>query len=337
LREFWWQLRNRPPSAPIWITEWKLVQEPLGLGEHGPGGGIHVHERKDAVDARGDRRPVGQRKVGAGRWEVVRAVTIGGDLRRTNNCSNLRRQIGWGAPYWGDPPLGGGLKGGRLMRSPSKGAIYRRLGVVVLAIAVLGLVAVPVALGANPSMTLYGVVHGTFYGGQRPIAATVTVPNPTAPTGLPLAATRASADGLFIMTVPFSGLPLYYGEFTVTATALSPTLKDWSHLFSTGRASFEFSAGGAVGIPLTLVVKNTRVSGTVKNAKTTKALKGVKVTVGNKSVTTSMKGKYSLAIGLWPATRYRAKFAKKGFYSVTKTFSSAPGSGVSVNVALKKK
>jgi hypothetical protein len=229
------------------------------------------------------------------------------------------------------------LKGGRLMRSPSKGVIYRRLAVVVLAIAVLGLVAVPVALAANLSMTLYGVVHGTFYGGQRPIAATVTVPNPTAPTGPPLATTRASADGLFIMTVPFSGLPLYYGEFTVTATALSPTLKDWSKLFSTGRASFEFSAGGAVGVPLTLTVKRTRVSGAVRNAKTKKALKGVKVTVANKSLKTSKRGKYSLAIGLWPATRYKAKFAKKGFYSVTKRFASAPGSTRAVNALLKAK
>jgi hypothetical protein len=66
-------------------------------------------------------------------------------------------------------------------------------------------------------------------------------------------------------------------------------------------------------------------------------MRGVKVTVGNKSVTTSTKGKYSLAIGLWPATKYRATFAKKGFYSVVKTFSSAPGSGVSVSVALKAK
>jgi hypothetical protein len=223
------------------------------------------------------------------------------------------------------------------MRSPSKGALYRRSAVVVLAIAVLGLAAVPVALAASSSMILAGVVHGTYYGGQREIAATVTVPNPTAPTGPPLATTKAGADGFFIMTVPFSGLPLYYSNFTVTATALSPSAADWSHLFSTGKASFLFSAGGAAGVSLHMVVKNTRVSGTVKNAKTKKALKGVKVTVGNKSLKTSKRGKYSLAIGLWPATRYKAKFAKKGFYSVTKRFSSAPGSSVSVNVALKAK
>jgi hypothetical protein len=228
-------------------------------------------------------------------------------------------------------------KGGRLMKSPSKGAIYRRLGAVVLAIAVFGLVAVPVALAATPSMIVYGVVYGTYYGGQRPIAATVTVPDPTVPTGPSLAATQASANGLFLMVVPFSGLPLYYSEFTVTATALSPTAANWSHFFSTGKANFEFSAGGAVGIPLTLVVKKTTVSGTVKNARTKQVLTGVKVTVGNKSVTTSMKGKYSLALGLWPATRYRATFAKKGFDSVVKTFSSAPGSSVSENVVLRAK
>ncbi len=221
------------------------------------------------------------------------------------------------------------------MRSPSKGAIYRRLALVVLAIAVVGLVAVPVALADSSSMILAGLVHGTYYGGQRAIAATVTVPDPT--TGPALATTQATTDGFFIMVVPFSGLPLYYSDFTVTATALSPKLADWSSFFSTGTAPFEFIAGGAVGVRLNMVVKNTKVSGTVWNAKTKKALKGVKVTVGNKSVTTSTKGKYSLAIGLWPATKYRATFAKKGFYSVVKTFSSAPGSGVSVSVVLKAK
>ena len=224
------------------------------------------------------------------------------------------------------------------MKSSSKGAIYRRLGAVVLAIAVFGLVAVPVALAATPSMIVYGVVYGTYYGGQRPVAATVTVPDPTVPTGPPLAATQASANGLFLTVVPLSGLLLYYsGEFTVTATALSPTAANWSHFFSTGKANFEFSAGGAVGIPLTLRVKKTTVSGTVKNARTKQVLTGVTVTVGNKSVTTSMKGKYSLALGLWPATKYRATFAKKGFDSVVTTFSSAPGSSVSENVVLKAK
>jgi hypothetical protein len=229
------------------------------------------------------------------------------------------------------------LKGGRLMRSPSKGAIYRRLALVVLAIAVVSLVAVPVALADSSSMILAGLVHGTFYGGQREIAAIVTVPDLTAPTGPPLASTQATTDGFFIMVVPFSGLPLYYSEFTVKATALSPKLTDWSGFFSTGSAGFEFSAGGAVGVSLNMVVKNTTVSGTVWNAKTKKALTGVKVTVGNKSVTTSAKGKYSLAIGLWPATKYRATFAKKGFFSVVKTFSSAPGSSVGESVVLKAK
>ena len=221
------------------------------------------------------------------------------------------------------------------MRSPFKGAVCRRLVGVALAITAVGLVAVPVALAANPSMTLYGVVYAKYYGGQRALAATVTVPNPT-PTESPLATTQASADGLFLTTVAYP-LPTYTGALTVTATALSPQLTDWSKLFSTGTASFEFSDGAVVGVPITFTVKNTTVRGTVTTATTKKALKGVKVTVASKSVLTVKRGKYALAIGLWPATKYRVKFAKKGFYSVVKTFSSAPGASVPVNVRLKAK
>jgi hypothetical protein len=223
------------------------------------------------------------------------------------------------------------------MRLPSKGAIYRRLALVVLAIAVVGLVAVPVALADSSSMILAGLVHGTFYGGQREIAAIVTVPNPTAPTGPPLASTQATTDGFFIMVVPFSGLPLYYSDFTVKATALSPKLADWSGYFSTGTTAFEFIAGGAVGVRLNMVVKNTTVNGVVTNATTKKALSGVKVAIGNKSAKTSKTGKYSIVIGLWPATKYRVTFSKSGFNSVTKKFTSNPGSTRGVNAALKAK
>lgn len=223
------------------------------------------------------------------------------------------------------------------MRSQSKGPIYRRLALFVLAIVAVGLVAVPVALAASPSMILAGQVDAKYYGGEREIAATVTVPDPSAPTGPPLATTKANEDGFFIMTVPFTGLPLYYSEFTVRATALSPTGTSWSKLFSTTTASFEFSAGGAAGVCLDLVVKNTTVRGTVKNATTRKALSGVTVTVGNQSVTTSTTGKYSTAIGLWPATKYWVTFAKKGFWSVRTRLTSAPGSTVKVSVFLKKK
>ncbi len=65
------------------------------------------------------------------------------------------------------------------MRSGSKGSIYRRLVLVALAIVVVGLVAVPSALAS--SMVIAGLVQGQYYGGARPIAATVTVPDPAHP------------------------------------------------------------------------------------------------------------------------------------------------------------
>jgi hypothetical protein len=223
------------------------------------------------------------------------------------------------------------------MRSRSKGSIYRRLAMVMLAIVVIGLVAVPVAAAPSPKMFLAGEVGARYYGGERQIAATVTVPDPSAPAGSPLATTRANAHGFFIMTVPFTGLPQYYSEFTVRATALSPHGNDWSKLFSTGTASFEFTAGGAAGVCIDLVVKNTTVRGTVKNATTRKALSGVTVTVDNKSARTSATGKYSIVIGLWPATKYWVTFSKIGFTPVRSLFTSAPGSTVGVNAFLKKR
>ena len=67
------------------------------------------------------------------------------------------------------------------------------------------------------------------------------------------------------------------------------------------------------------------MGGTVRNAATRKVLRGVKITiVGGKARTTSKTGKYSAVRALWPVTNYRIKFSKKGFFSVTKRFFSAP-------------
>jgi hypothetical protein len=238
------------------------------------------------------------------------------------------------------------LKGGRLMRSPSKGAIYRRLALVVLAIAVLGLVAVPLASAAPTVPCLvFGSVQGHFYGGNRALPAEVAVFDPSnAILGETITPGGATLFEL-VVDVP---LPLYTETIKVDTETLGPkaldsSKADWTTFFTKNPQSFEpmYNTPGdfaySPAVPLVLQVRTTTVNGVVTNATTKKALKGVKVTVGNKSVTTSTKGKYSLAIGLWPATKYRATFAKKGFYSVVKTFSSAPGSGVSVSVALKAK
>ena len=92
---------------------------------------------------------------------------------------------------------------------------------------------------------------------------------------------------------------------------------------------------GSANVVLKLPVLNTTVKGVVKSAKTKKAIKGVKVTVGNKTATTNAKGKYSILIGLWPATKYKATFAWKGHKKATTTFTSAPNSSVVVNKSLK--
>lgn len=220
------------------------------------------------------------------------------------------------------------------MRSGSKGSIYRRLALIVLAIAVVGLIAVPVALADNSFMIVAGLVHGHYYGGTRPLAATVTVPDPST-TAAPLATTQASSDGLF---VTFFTPPLpQYTDLTVSATAFGPNsnVPDWSGLFSTGTATFENSPGQGVTVSLSMVVKNTTVSGVVKSAKTKKAVKGVKVTVGNKTATTNAKGAYKIVIGLWPATKYKATFAWKGHKKATTTFTSLPGGSRVVNKSLK--
>jgi hypothetical protein len=228
------------------------------------------------------------------------------------------------------------------MRLGSRGSVCRRLLLVALAIVVVGLLAVPVALAANPSMVIAGLVHGQYYGGQRALAATVTVPDPSNPSGAPLATTTTSPDGFFITTVEFAGPPTYNNSFAATASALGPppALADWSPYFkvSTATATFTFTPGGTQGVFFNLVVKNTRVSGKVRNAATGRALRGVKIAiVGGKSVKTSKKGKYSVLRGLWPATKYKVKFSKSGFKSVTKKFGSAPGSTAGVSVVLTKK
>ncbi len=223
------------------------------------------------------------------------------------------------------------------MRSGSKGSIYRRLALIVLAIAVVGLIAVPFALAAEPTMVVGGLVHGKCYSGTRTMAAVVAVPDPSSTAQPPdtLSTTQSTADGFFLMIVPLPGSPATYADLTITSTALSPALADWSAFFSTGTSSFENIPGGAEGVSLSMVVKNTTVSGVVKSAKTKKAVKGVKVTVGNKTTTTNAKGAYKIVIGLWPATKYAATFAWKGHKKATTPFTSSPNKTVTINKSLK--
>lgn len=219
------------------------------------------------------------------------------------------------------------------MRIGFRGSTGRRLLLVGLAVIALCLIAVPVALAANPSMVIGGVVYGKYYGGQRALAAIVSVPGSTS------AAVTTNRGGFFITRVNLASPPTYQQSFTPTAAALAPNLTtDWSTYFGTSAASFVFVDGGIGGVSPVLTVRSTRVSGTVRNAATRKALRGVKVTiVGGKVRKTSKKGNYSVVRGLWPATNYKVKFSKSGFKSVVKKFRSAPGSTTSVSVVLKKK
>ena len=227
------------------------------------------------------------------------------------------------------------------MRMGFKGSTTRLAVVVGLVLLALALVAVPAALAAG-SMTIGGLVHAKYYAGQRGIPATVAAPDPTSVT-VPQAllnTTTATDDGFFLMTVPFDGVPSTYSSYTATATALKPvTLVDWSHFFSTGMTPFDYIDGGAVGVSLTMVVKNTTVKGVVRNATTNKAITGAKVVVGNKSFKTKKGGAFKIVIGLWPATKYKATFSKAGFKKSSLSFTSNPG-GAPVTIAkayLKKK
>jgi hypothetical protein len=233
-------------------------------------------------------------------------------------------------------------KGDKAMRMGFRGSTTRRLVLVGLAVFALALIAVPLA-NAAPATTLVNVAgnsEGLFYGGVRELPCQVGIINPAAsgPTdpSYYFITTATDESGIYIMS---AYLPvLTYSSFTADAHALAP----WATFFKSVAVSFtpDYDLSGSVGcksIAFHLRVISTTVNGVVTNATTKKALSGVKVAVGNKSAKTSKTGKYSIVIGLWPATKYRATFSKSGFKSVTKTFTSAPGSTRSVNVALKKK
>ena len=220
------------------------------------------------------------------------------------------------------------------MRSGSKRSFCRRLVPIAFAIVLVGLIAAPAAL-AQPSTVIAGLVSGKYYGGHRPITATVTVPDPSSTSAPPLnpsTISEAASGGFFITSVDFTSTPEYNATFAVTATADN---------FNTGASSFEYTGDAFVKTPvlLTLSVQSTRVAGKVKNAVTGKVLRGVKITVvGGKAALTSTKGKYSVTRALWPATKYKIKFSKTGFRSVTKKFLSNPGGlPKTVNVLLVPK
>ncbi len=226
------------------------------------------------------------------------------------------------------------------MRSGSRGSVCRRLVLVVLALVVVGLVAVPAALAAD-SMVIAGLVEGQYYGGQRPLAATVTVPDPANPgVGTRqhhggrerlLHHDRRSAPSPRIVRTGPDG----HGD---RARAQQQRARLVGLLQHRRRRASRTAPARPATVFFNLVVNNTKVSGKVTNAATGRALRGVKVTVvGGKSVKTSKKGRYSLSRALWPATRYKVKFSKSGFKSVTKKFTSAPASTVVRNVLLTKK
>jgi len=188
-----------------------------------------------------------------------------------------------------------------------EGSIYRRLALIVLAIAVVGLIAVPFALAAEPTMVVGGLVHGKCYSGTRTMAAIVAVPTRVQPRSR---LTRSAHSGdrrrLLPDDRPASWEPSHLREPDHHVHRAFAGVGRLVGSLSTGTSSFENIPGGAEGVSLTMVVKNTTVSGVVKSAKTKKAIKGVKVTVGNKSATTNAKGAYKIVIGLWrrPSTRH---------------------------------
>lgn len=224
------------------------------------------------------------------------------------------------------------------MRMGLKRSVRRSLLLMLPAIVAAGLLVVPSALAATSSMALGGLVNAKYYAGQRAIPATVTVPDPTS-TAAPLATGTAADNGFFIMLVPSDLTPPTYSDYTVTASALKPvTHADWSSFFTTGSASFEYADNTAAGVSITLVVKNTTVSGTVYKGATKKKLAGVKVAIGKTSAKTSKQGVFTMKIGLWPATKYQIKFSKKGYKTVAKKFTSNPGGSFTfARVHMKKK
>ena len=210
----------------------------------------------------------------------------------------------------------------------------------------LALVAVPLA-SAAPTTTpalVGGTVKGFFYGGSKALQAKVGIVDPSAPNLY--FAEQDTVDGMFGMltALPLTP-PTYSDEFTAKVESVTGTGgHNWISLFTAANESQGFNltldtanAYGYATIAFHVHVLDTTVSGTVKSAKTTKALKGVKVTIGNQTVATSKKGKFSIVIGLWPASKYKMVLAWKGHKKVTKTFTSAPGTSITpfANIVLK--
>ena len=209
---------------------------------------------------------------------------------------------------------------------------FKRSLIVGVAVLVLLAVLAPAAM-AYP-VHVWGECHGKFYGGVRDLTgATVTVDNPVNPA-VPFATTTSGPDGMFDMWADLVA-PTYSGTCNVSATMID--FND-AHLLGVPFSDngIDIGAAGATeAVLLDLVVTNTKVTGTVKNAATRKPLRGVSVKLGNKTVKTNAKGKYTILIGLWPATKYKIKFSKKGFHAQTKSVLSHPNLGRTVNVSLR--
>jgi len=209
-----------------------------------------------------------------------------------------------------------------------KGSTTRLAVAVGLVLLALAVVAVPLASAAPTTGPVVVGINtlGTFYGGAKALPAQVGIADSTTT----YATVTTTALGTFVVVVDVP-LPTYSIAFHATASATNFTSA------TVGLTPvYTSSEIGFANVALTLPVKNTTVSGTVKSAKTKKAVKGVKVTVGNKTVATNSKGKFSIVIGLWPASKYSAKFAWKGHKAVSKTLTSNPGGAFPFgNVALK--
>ena len=215
------------------------------------------------------------------------------------------------------------------MRMGFKGSTTRLAVMVGLVLLALALVAVPLA-SADPvtGPVVVGInTVGTFYGGAKAMPAQVSIADATNST---YATVTTTALGTFVVVVDVP-LPTYSPVFHASAKATNFTAA--TVVLTPTYTSTEI---GFANVALSLPVKNTTVSGTVKSAKTKKAVKGVKVTIGNQTVATNKKGKFSIVIGLWPATKYSAKFVWKGHKKAKKAFTSAPGATVPfATVALK--
>jgi hypothetical protein len=216
----------------------------------------------------------------------------------------------------------------------SKGSTTRLAVLVGLVLLALALLVVPLANAAPATGPVFVGINtlGTFYGGAKAMPAQVNILDVTDATTYagPL---TTSALGTFVMVADLP-LPTYATGFHATATAAN-----FANAEQTFTVAYDTSGdfGFANVPPLYLPVNNTTISGTVKSLKTKKAVKGVKVTIGNKTVKTSRKGRFSVVIALWPATKYKATFAWKGHKKVAKSFTSAPGLSIApfATVALR--